>query len=70
MLYNSVLAGETIRHGAYVCLRLAVGADTTNLADIAAAGLLHADALVHVASPRAEPVRDFCAEVVLILFTG
>src|SRR6185503_7685231 len=27
MLDNSVLAGETIRHGAYVCVRLAGGAD-------------------------------------------
>ena len=99
MLDNSVLAGETIRHGAYVCLRAAVGADARSLAalavpalaeklglqnefarpaapdsiaflrrldataaDVADEGLLQADAVVHVASPKAEPVRDFCAE--------
>ena len=104
MLDNSVLAGETIRHGAYVCLRLAGGADARSLAaaavpalaeklgleneftrpaasesiaflrridatpaDIADDGLLRADALVHVASPRAEPVHDFCAEAARLL---
>jgi len=36
-------------------------------ADIADDGLLHADAVVHVASPKAEPVRDFCAEAARLL---
>jgi hypothetical protein len=104
MLDNSVLAGEIIRHGAYVCLRSAGGAEARTLAavaipalaeklglenefvrpaasasiayvrrigatpaDIADDGLLHADAVVHVASPKAEPVRDFCAEATRIL---
>src|SRR5712691_8535645 len=99
MLDNSVLAGEIIRHGAYVCLRPANSADTRALvavaipalaeklglenefarpaasesvaylrrtgatpADIADDGLLRADAVVHVASPKAEPVSDFFAE--------
>jgi hypothetical protein len=103
MLDNSVLAGETIRHGAYVCLRSA-GADTRALAavaipaladklgleneftrpeapasiayvrrvgataaDIADDGLLHADAVVHVASAKPEPVSDFCAEAARLL---
>src|SRR6185503_18011523 len=35
MLDNSVLAGETIRHGAYVCVRLAGGADVRALAAVA-----------------------------------
>ena len=104
MLDNSVLAGEIIRHGAYVCLRPANGADARALAavaipalaeklglenefgrpapsdsiaflrrvgatsaDIADDGLLHADAVVHVASPRTEPVRDFCAETARLI---
>jgi hypothetical protein len=100
MLDNSVLAGETLRHGAYLCLRFADGVDRRALAaldipalatqlgldnefgprsappsqaiaflrrigatpaDIADDGLLHAGAVVHVAAPKAEPVRDFCA---------
>jgi hypothetical protein len=97
MLDNSVLAGETMRHGAYVCLQLASGADIRALAaagvpalaeklglenefarpaasesiaflrrvgatpaDIADDGVLHADAVVHVASPGPDPVREFC----------
>src|SRR5712692_6172018 len=104
MLDNSVLAGEIIRHRAYVCLRPANGGDARALAgvpipalaeklglenefarpaasesiaylrrigatpaDIADDGLLHADAIVHVASPTAEPVRDFCAEAARLL---
>src|ERR1700674_1754051 len=104
MLDNSVLAGEIIRHGAYVCLRLGGGADARALAavaipalaeklglenefarpaapasiaylrrvgatpaDIADDGLLPPEAVVHVASPKAEPVHDFCAEVARIL---
>lgn len=104
MLDNSVLAGEVIRHGAYVCVRAADGADRRALAavalpalaeklslenefgrpaaadsiaflrrigatqaDIADEGVLAADAVVHVASPRAEPVRDFCAGAARLL---
>src|SRR5712692_10624553 len=104
MLDNSVLAGEILRHGAYVCLRPASGADARALAavaipalaeklglenefvrpatpesiaylrrtgatpaDIADDGLLQADVVVHVASQRAEPVRDFCAEAARLL---
>ena len=104
MLDNSVLAGDVIRHGAYVCVRLAEGADPGALAgaavpalaerlglvnefdrpasaesvaflrrvgatpaDIADDGVLHAHAVVHVVSPKAEPVRDFCAEAVRLL---
>jgi hypothetical protein len=106
MLDNSVLAGEIIRHGAYVCLRPTDGADTRALAavaipalaeklglenefgrpaasqsiaflrrvgaipaDIADDDLLHADAVVHVGSPKAETVRDFCAEAARLLGT-
>src|SRR5262249_19254973 len=36
-------------------------------ADIADDGLLHADAVVHVASPKPEPVQDFCAEASRLL---
>ena len=104
MLDNSVLAGEILRHGAYVSLRPADGAGTKALAavaipalaeqlglenefgrpaapesiaflrrigatpaNIADDGLLHADAVVHVASPKAEAVRDFCAEAARLL---
>src|SRR2546428_5596444 len=104
MLDNSVLAGEVIRHGAYVCLRPASGADARALAavaipalaeklglenefgrpaapasiayvrrigatpaDIPDDGLPHADAVVHVASPKAEPVSDFRAEAARLL---
>src|SRR5258705_12037946 len=35
MLDNSVLAGEVLRHGAYVCLRLADGADARAVAGAA-----------------------------------
>jgi len=99
MLDNSVLAGEIIRHGAYLCVRRADGADGRALAgvdipalaeklgleneferpagsasiaflrrigatpaDIADDDVLRAEAVVHVASPKAEPVRDFCDE--------
>ena len=98
MLDNSVLAGEVIRHGAYVCLRLASSGDARALAavaipalaeklgleneftrpaapasiayvrrigatpaDIADDGLLHADAVVHVAQAIAQLVEiDAC----------
>ena len=106
MLDNSVLAGEILRHGAYVCLRLPDGAAARALAsapipalaeklslenEFAAEGgppaqsiaflrrqsaapgaiadddLLHADAVIHVAAPTAQPVGDFCAEATRLL---
>jgi len=101
MLDNSVLAGEVLRHGAYLCLRRPHDIDVRALAGVAivalaeklglenefepAAGpparsiaflrrhgatpgaiadddLLHADAVVHVAAPKAQPVEDFCGK--------
>ena len=41
-----------------------VGATPAGIADEA---LLRADAVIHVASPRAEPVTEFCAEVTRLL---
>jgi hypothetical protein len=106
MLDNSVLAGEILRHGAYVCLRLAEGADARHLAGVAIPALAeklglinefapaaggptqsiaflrrhgatpgaiaddgvgHAEAVVHVAAPTAQPVGDFCAEATRLL---
>jgi len=106
MLDNSVLPREILRHGAYVCLRLAGGADARAVAGaaipalaeklglvnefdpaggppaqsiaflrrqsiaegaIADDGVTHADAVVHVAAPTAQPVGDFCAEAARLL---
>jgi hypothetical protein len=106
MLDNSVLAGDVLRHGAYVCLRLsdrapagaAAAAGIPALADklglvnefdppggpparaiaylrrqgatprvIADDGVLHADVIVHVAAPAAQPVDDFCGEAQRLL---
>jgi hypothetical protein len=106
MLDNSVLAGEILRYGAYLCLRVADGADGHTLAGVAIAALaeklglesefdpaagppahsiaflrrlgatpgaiadddvVHADAVVHVAAPSAQPVGDFCAEAARLL---
>jgi hypothetical protein len=106
MLDNSVLAGEILRHGAYVCVRLpdrggapavasaAIPALAEKLGlenEFAAVGgppaqsiaflrrqaatpgampdddLLHADAVIHVAAPTAQPVGDFCAEATRLL---
>jgi len=106
MLDNSVLPREVLRHGAYVCVRLAEGADARAVAGaavpalaeklglanefdptggppaqsiaflrrhgaaesaIADDGLTHADAVVHVAAPTAQPVSDFCAEATRLL---
>jgi hypothetical protein len=106
MLDNSVLAGEILRYGAYVCLRLATGADAGALEGVAISalaeklglanefapaggvptqsiaflrrrsatpgaiaddGVVHADAIVHVAAPSAQPVSDFCAEATRLL---
>jgi hypothetical protein len=106
MLDNSVLAGEILRHGAYVCLRFFPGADARAAAgvaipalaeklglqnefapvagppaqaiaflrrlaatpgDIGDDGVVHADAVVHVAAPTAQPVTDFCTEAARLL---
>jgi hypothetical protein len=106
MLDNSVLAGEILRHGAYLCLRFdgghaaraaaraaipalaaqlglesefepAAGPPARSIAflrrrgatpgAIADAGVLEADAIVHVAAPAAQPVDDFCAEAARLL---
>ena len=106
MLDNSVLAGEIIRHGAYVCLRLSDGAGARGVAGVAIPalaeklglanefapssgvptqsiaflrrhgatpgaiaddGVERADAVVHVVSPTAQPVRDFCGEATRLL---
>jgi hypothetical protein len=106
MLDNSVLPREILRHGAYVCLRLADGADARAVAGaaipalaeklglvnefdpaagppaqsiaflsrlgaaegaLADDGVTHADAVVHVAAPTAQPVSDFCAEATRLL---
>jgi hypothetical protein len=106
MLDNSVLAGEILRHGAYVCVRIAEGADARAVAGVAIPalaeklglvnefepaggppaqsiaflrrhgatqsaiaddGVAHADAVVHVAAPTAQPVSDFCAEAARLL---
>jgi hypothetical protein len=106
MLDNSVLAGEILRHGAYVCLRFFPGIDAHVAAgvaipalaeklglenefaraggppthaiaflcrrgatpgDIGDDGVVHADAVVHVAAPTAQPVTDFCTEAARLL---
>src|SRR5262245_57775639 len=106
MLDNSVLDGEILRHGAYVCLRFSAGAGAHGVAgvaipalveklglenefaptagppaqsiaylrllgatpgDIADDGVVHADAVVHVAAPTAQPVGDFCNEAARLL---
>lgn len=106
MLDNKVLAGEVLRHGAYVALRLSNAADVRAVSavaipalaeklglgnefepgaappsesiaflrrrdatpgDIADDDLVHAEAVVHVASPTAQPVSDFCGEAAHLL---
>ena len=106
MLDNSVLPREILRHGAYVCVRLADGADPKAVAGLAIPalaeklglvnefdppggppaqsiaflrrrgtadgaiaddGVTHADVVVHVAAPTAQPVGDFCAEATRLL---
>src|SRR5881628_2930811 len=73
MLDNSVLAGAILRHGAYVCVRLADGADPRGVAGAAIPalaeklGVAQADAVVHVAAPTTQPVSDFCAETTRLL---
>jgi hypothetical protein len=105
MRANDLRSAEALRHGAYLCLRVADGAraharaaDIPGLVErlglhnefapaagppdatvaflrrvgatpaaIADDGLLHADAVVHVAAPTAAPVAEFCAEVARLL---
>ena len=105
MRADDVRSNEALRHGAYLCLRVAdatraasaraaipalaerlglqnefepgtgpPGATVAFLrrvgatpADIADEGLLHADAVVHVAAPTAAPVAEFCAEAARLL---
>jgi len=55
MLDNSVLAGEVLRHGAYVCLRLADGADTSAIAGVAILALAEKLGLVNEFEPPGGP---------------
>jgi hypothetical protein len=102
---NDVRSTEVLRHGAYLCLRVAEAAGSRLAgtavpalakrlglrneftptdghpleaiaylrrvgaapADITDDGLLHADVVVHVASPTAAPVAEFCAEATRLL---
>ena len=105
MRANDVRPTESLRHGAYLCLRVPDAARRTvaaaavpalaerlglrnefeaeggpppdaiaflrrvgaTPADIVDDGLLHADAVVHVASATAAPVAEFCAEAARLL---
>jgi hypothetical protein len=53
MLDNSVLAGEILRHGAYVCLRLLDGADARSLAGVAIPALAEKLGLANEFAPTA-----------------
>ena len=53
MLDNSVLAGEVLRHGAYVCLRLPDGADAHGLGGAAIPALAEKLGLVNEFAPAA-----------------
>src|SRR6266850_2284921 len=55
MLDNSVLAGEVLRHGAYVCLRLADGADARAVAGAAIPALAEKLGLQNEFAPAAGP---------------
>jgi len=55
MLDNSVLAGEVLRHGAYVCLRLADGADARAVAGAAIPALAETLGLQNEFAPAAGP---------------
>src|SRR5262245_11231639 len=55
MLDNSVLAGEVLRHGAYVCLRLSAGADARAAASVAIAALAEKLGLQNEFAPAAGP---------------
>src|SRR5262245_41993626 len=52
---NSVLAGEILRHGAYVCVRLADGADARAVAGVAIPALVEKLGLENEFAPRAGP---------------
>jgi len=55
MLDNSVLAGEVLRHGAYVCLRLADGVDARAVAGAAIPALAEKLGLQNEFAPAAGP---------------
>src|SRR5207237_6618089 len=55
MLDNSVLAGEILRHGAYVCVRLADGADPRGVAGAAIPALAEKLGLVNEFEPAGGP---------------
>jgi hypothetical protein len=55
MLDNSVLAGEVLRHGAYICLRLSDGADARAVAGVAIPALAEKLGLQNVFAPVAGP---------------
>lgn len=55
MLDNSVLAGEVLRHGAYVCLRLSAGTDARAAASIAIPALAEKLGLENEFAPAAGP---------------
>src|SRR5262245_22887737 len=55
MVDNSVLAGEVLRHGAYVCLRLSAGADARALAGVAIPALAEKLGLQNEFAPPAGP---------------
>lgn len=55
MLDNSVLAGEILRHGAYVCVRLADGADPSGVLGAAIPALAEKLGLVNEFEPAGGP---------------
>src|SRR5438445_223701 len=55
MLDNSVLAGEILRHGAYVCVRLADGADIRGVVGAAIPALAEKLGLVNEFEPAGGP---------------
>jgi hypothetical protein len=55
MLDNSVLAGEVLRHGAYVCLRLSAGTDARAVAGVAIPALAEKLGLQNEFAPAAGP---------------
>ena len=55
MLDNSVLAGEVLRHGAYVCLRLSAGADAGAVSRVAIPALAEKLGLENEFAPAAGP---------------
>ena len=55
MLDNAVLAGEILRHGAYVCLRFADGADPRVVAAVAIPALAAKLGFENEFAPEAGP---------------